>query len=167
MRLGIIDVPTQSRSSVYTATCPFEEKRVGAAAVYCSDGRFGEAMDEFLHDKSNGGLALPHYDRVAIPGGAGCLAGHTCAYHDKNALVRQLEFLIKAHGLRRVVLIAHDGCGFYKDLFMVTRTAEQQQAADLAKAATVIRTFAPNVHVEAYFARKVDGRVAFEPWQCD
>src|ERR1041385_6545087 len=90
MRCGIIDVAPDTPGSIYSSQCPFEEKRVGAAAVYCSDGGFGEAMDEFLHE----GLALPHYDRVAIPGGAACLAGHTCAYHQKNALERQLEFLI-------------------------------------------------------------------------
>ena len=163
MRLGIIDVQTESPNSIYTATTPFEGKRVGAAAVYCSDGRFGEAMDEFLHE----GLALPHYDRVAIPGGAACLAGHTCAYHQKNALERQLEFLIKSHGLRRVVLIAHDGCAFYKDLYLGPRTPEQQQAADFSKAAMLIRTFAPSVDIDAYFARKVDGRVAFEQWRLD
>ena len=40
---------------------------LGAAAVYCSDGRYGEHMDDFLHNC----LGLPRYDRVAIPGGAG------------------------------------------------------------------------------------------------
>ena len=163
MRCGIIDVAPDTPGSIYSSQCPFEEKRVGAAAVYCSDGRFGEAMDEFLHE----GLALPHYDRVAIPGGAACLAGHTCAYHQKNALERQLEFLIRSHGVRRVVLIAHDGCGFYKDLYLGKRTAEQQQAADLSKAAMLIRTFAPNVDIDMYFARKVGNGVAFERWRCD
>jgi hypothetical protein len=50
---------------------------------------------------------------------------------------------------------------------MGLRTTEQQQAADLAKASMVIRTFAPQVEVDAYFARKVAGRVAFERWRAD
>ena len=32
---------------------------------YCSDGRWGEAFDEFCH----AGLGLPRYDRFAVPGG--------------------------------------------------------------------------------------------------
>jgi hypothetical protein len=67
-------VPTKSAPprTVFVGTRPFEAQRIAAAAVYCSDGRFGEQMDEFLHTA----LRLPRYDRVAIPGGAACLAGH-------------------------------------------------------------------------------------------
>src|SRR3982751_6432402 len=101
-------------ATVYAARTPFDANRVGAAAVYCSDGRFGEQMDEFLHE----GLVLPRYDRVAIPGGAACLAGRTSAQTEKTALERQLGFLIEEHGLRRVVLIAHDGCAFYKTVWL-------------------------------------------------
>src|SRR3954467_2758875 len=95
---AILDEPSPV---IYASRTPFDERRVGAAAVYCSDGRFGEQMDEFLHE----GLRLPRYDRVAIPGGAACLAGHSCAHHAKHALERQLEFLIREHALARVVLI--------------------------------------------------------------
>src|SRR3954471_5051672 len=105
---------TEERRSCYTARTSFGENRVGAAAVYCADGRFGEQMDEFLH----AGLGLPRYDRVAVPGGAGCLAGHNHAYYEKAALERQLTFLIRAHALKRVVLIAHENCGFYKDVWL-------------------------------------------------
>jgi hypothetical protein len=138
----------------------FDETRLGAAAVYCSDGRFGEQMDEFLHE----GLGLPRYDRVAVPGGAACLAGHSHAYYERSALERQLGFLIRAHALRRVVLIAHDGCAFYHDVWLGFQTREQRQAADLQAAAAVIRMAHPGAEVEGYFARKVSGKVAFERW---
>src|SRR2546423_11816070 len=126
---------------VHTSVTPFDERRVGAAAVYCSDGRCGEQMDEFLHT----GLGLPRYDRDAVHGGAACLAGHNGAYHDKHALERQLDFLIREHGLRRVVLIAHEGCAFYKDIWLGLRTMKEQQAVDLEKAATQIRSANPMV----------------------
>jgi hypothetical protein len=155
-RLGILNPPRV----VYASATPFDERRVGAAAVYCSDGRFGEQMDEFLH----GGLGLPRYDRLAVPGGAACLAGHTCAYHEKHALQRQLEFLIREHGLSRVVLIAHEGCAFYRDLWLGLRTMKEQQAVDVEKAAAAIRSVNSGVEVEAFFARRGDGRVAFERW---
>lgn len=156
--LGIVDPPPV----VFASATPFDERRVGAAAVYCSDGRFGEQMDEFLHS----GLGLPRYDRLALPGGAACLAGHSCAYHAKHALERQLEFLIREHGLTRVVLIAHEGCAFYKDLWLGLRTIKEHQAVDLEKGAAAIRAATPELEIEMYFAKRKDGRVAFERWGC-
>jgi len=149
----------------FVSQIAFDEHRVGAAAVYCSDGRYGEQMDEFLH----AGLGLPRYDRLALPGGAACLADYLVkSYHEKLALERELEFLIKAHELRRVVLIAHQGCGFYKDLWTGGgRTVEQQQAIDLRQAAEQIRASNRGLSVEAYFARRVDGRVVFEDWNAE
>ena len=144
----------------YVAKTPFDEHRVGAAAVYCSDGRFGDQMDEFLHHA----LELPRYDRVAVPGGAACLADHSLMFHEQSALQRQIEFLIAEHGLRRVVLIAHDGCAFYKTLWTGSRTVEQQQFEDIRRASDRIRLWNSAVDVETYFARKVGGRVTFERW---
>lgn len=142
----------------FTSEIPFETERIGAAAVYCSDGRFGEQMDDFLHHA----LELPRYDRVAIPGGAGCLAGYFAAIREEAALDRQLRLLIKVHGLREVVLIAHQDCAFYSTVRWRNVSLEKQQFEDLAKAAMRIRKFAA-VDVSGYFARKVDGRVQFDP----
>ena len=128
--------------------------------MYCSDGRFGEQMDEFLHRSLN----LPCYDRVAVPGGAACLAGHMMAYHESAAMERQLSFLITAHALTRVVLIAHESCGFYKGMWMGTNGLETQQAIDVQKAAETIWSHHPKMSIEAYFARKVQGKVRFERW---
>jgi len=152
---------SRSTKQRFVSQLAFDDRRVGAAAVYCSDGRYGEQMDEFLHV----GLGLPRYDRVALPGGAACLAGHLVkAYYDKVALERQLEFLISAHSLTRVVLIAHQGCGFYKDVWTNGASVEQQQMDDLRAAAKLIATSNRQVAVETYFARRVDGKVLFEPW---
>jgi hypothetical protein len=160
--MKVIDPPVTSNRALYASRTPFDPNRVGAAAVYCSDGRFGEQMDEFLHE----GLVLPRYDRVAIPGGAACLAGRTNSpFWQKTALEEQLSFLIREHALRQVVLIAHDGCAFYKDLWgHGWRAVERQQAQDLATAAACIRFWNAGVEIEGYFARKVAGRVAFERW---
>src|SRR5215813_13902998 len=56
----------------YESRLPYERTRIHAAAIYCSDGRIGEHFDDFLQS----GLGLPRYDRVALPGGPACLAGH-------------------------------------------------------------------------------------------
>jgi hypothetical protein len=85
-------------------------------------------------------------------------------YHEATALDRQLSFLITSHALTKVVLIAHENCGFYKGLWIGTTPLEQQQASDLQKAADQIRSHHPRVEVDAYFARKVEGKVRFEKW---
>ena len=150
----------RARPVAFTSRLPFDERRVQAAAIYCSDGRFGEQMDEFLH----AGLHLPRYDRVAAPGGAACLAGHAMTYYEQTAMESEVEFLVREHGLRRIVLIAHDGCAFYKSLGHGPASIEEQQAIDLRKAVERITLWQPGLEIEAYFARKVDGNIVFERW---
>ncbi|HVT80807.1 MAG TPA: carbonic anhydrase [Phycisphaerae bacterium] len=147
----------------FTSPFPFVRERVGAAAIYCSDGRYGEQMDDFLHNC----LGLPHYDRVAIPGGAACLAGHLLAMRERGALDRQIKFLVESHGLARIVLIAHQDCGFYKHNVHPSRlrqkSLEEVQFADLAAVASLLRDFCHDLDVDAYFARRVDELVRFDP----
>lgn len=150
----------RARRVTFTSRVPFDERRVQAAAIYCSDGRFGEQMDEFLHE----GLHLPRYDRVAAPGGAACLAGHAMTYYEQTAMESEVEFLVREHGLRRIVLIAHDGCAFYKSLWHGLESVEAQQSHDLKKAVERITLWQPGLQIEAYFARKVDDKIAFERW---
>src|SRR5947207_11048143 len=87
--------------NVFTSSAPFEAERVGAVAIYCSDGRYGDAVDEFLHDS----LGLPNYDRLAIAGGPAWIGLRSSASISQYGLVRdQLDFLVQVHALRRVVL---------------------------------------------------------------
>jgi len=146
--------------TLFVSSQPFEGERIAAAAIYCSDGRWGEQMDEFLQV----GLGLPRYDRVAIPGGAACLAGHMKGFHEKLSLEAQLSFLIKEHGLHKIVLIAHEGCAYYKDVWTGSQSVIEQQAEDLKRAAQHIEFCNKGLEISSYFARKVDGKVAFEPW---
>ena len=147
-------------STPWRHSSPFPSDRIGAAAIYCSDGRFGEAFDDFLHNE----LKLPHYDRLAIPGGAAPLAGHIAAYREEEALREQLRFLIDSHGLSRIVLIAHRHCGFYlKKLHLSEEGLIRRQEADLAAAATAIHALARGLAIDAYLARVEDGRVLIDP----
>ncbi len=139
---------------VHESPAHFDENRVRAAAVYCSDGRFGEHFDDFLH----AALKLPRYDRLAVPGGAACLAGHFLAFREEEGMVEQLRFLVKVHGLERVVLIAHQDCAFYTERLHVSPSQlESQQRDDLETAAERVRSFASSLLVEAYFAPKAAG----------
>src|SRR5262249_53001180 len=95
--------------SVFTSMEPWHPERIGAIALYCSDGRWGEAFDEFCHKH----LLIPRYDRWAVPGGPAWLAttDETGAFYQTAR--EQLDFLIRFHELERIVLITHFGCAYY------------------------------------------------------
>jgi hypothetical protein len=154
---------TAAQAIPYTSPILFEHERIGAAAVYCSDGRYGEQMDDFLHNC----LGLPHYDRVAVPGGAACLAGHLLAMRERGAMDRQLKFLIESHALTRVVLIAHEDCGFYKANVhphkLKQQPLEKLQSVDLKTVTDLLRDYNRNLEIDAYIAKKIAGKVRFEP----
>ena len=70
----------------YESRVKYEQNRIHAAAIYCSDGRLNEHFDDFLQN----GLNLPRYDRVALPGGPACLAGHPEAHLEEQGVVDEL-----------------------------------------------------------------------------
>lgn len=143
----------------YESRIPYEKSRIRAAAIYCSDGRVGEHFDDFLQN----GLNLPRYDRVALPGGPACLAGHPQAHLEEQGVIDELGFLVEVHGLTRIVLIAHESCAFYSArLELKDRRMELVQKADLVRAAAFVHRVTNVSNVEAYFARLDAQRVLFE-----
>jgi hypothetical protein len=145
--------------AVFTSTIPFDEARIRAAAIYCSDGRYGEQMDEFLHQR----LDLPRYDRLSVPGGPACLSGRLAVFWEGRSIEQQLEFLCRVHGLERLVLIAHQSCAFYRDWLKVAPAdVEPQQRDDLARASVVARRISPKLGTEAYLALRTEGQVRFQ-----
>jgi hypothetical protein len=144
----------------YTSRLPYEAARIHAAAIYCSDGRVGEHFDDFLQN----GLGLPRYDRVALPGGPACLANHPQAHLEEQGVVDELKFLVDAHRLKRVVLIAHQNCAFYVSrLELKDRRLELVQRSDLVRAAAVVHRVTGIDDIDAWFARLGDGGIHFEP----
>ena len=98
--------------AVYTCQETWDPERVGALALYCSDGRWGEAFDEFCHKR----LLIPRYDRWAAPGGPAWLVPREAGDGLYQATRTQLDFLVRVHELERIVLITHFGCAFYREL---------------------------------------------------
>lgn len=145
---------------IYDSPFPFEEERIRAVAVYCSDGRLGVQFDDLLHNV----LGLPRYDRLAVPGGAACLASNFQTYREQEALVEQLRFLIDVHGLERVVLIAHENCAFYSHRLRVSPLQlETKQREDMLKAVGRVNSLSSTLKIQAFFARIGErGGVRFE-----
>jgi hypothetical protein len=144
----------------FVSSVPFEEARIRAASLYCSDGRYGEQFDDFLHNA----LALPRYDRLAVPGGPACLTGRLDVFWEGHSAQQALDFLATVHGLERLVLIQHQGCAFYRQWLKVRDEAlEARQLDDLHKAAELMRRRHPELRVDAFFARRLEAEVRFEP----
>lgn len=143
----------------WTSSVPFLNKRIHAAAMYCSDGRIGEQCDDLCQNA----LGLPRYDRLVVPGGAACLAGHPEIEHEEHASHEELRFLIDVHAIERVVLIAHEGCAFYSHRLRVKGDdLRARQIDDLALACRHVQQLASSLCVEAFYAAIQGDRVRFE-----
>jgi len=139
----------------YELTSKIEHRATEVLAVHCSDHRFQGALREFL-DQTLGLNA--NYDLLAVPGGPGCLAEEP--YLPKFAWVSRkwFRFLIEAHSLARVILIAHQDCGWYKWLAEYeasegrTASARQRQERDLGRIRDFLAADFARLQIETYYA---------------
>jgi hypothetical protein len=135
--------------AVYTSTEAWHPERIGALALYCSDGRWGEAFDEFCHRR----LLIPRYDRWAVPGGPAWLVARDTASHLYQATREQLDFLVRVHELERIILITHFGCAFYSGhLHQEAEACLPAQMDDVRTVAKTLRGWFPKMAVEGYLA---------------
>jgi hypothetical protein len=142
------------RRWLYESPTHWEQERIHAVVLYCSDGRFGEQFDDFSYNY----LRLFRYDRLAIPGGPAELARGT-----NPALQHHMQFLLDAHQLERVVLIQHQACAYYGQYLGVSpERIEAVQREDLLRATDAIRRIDPKLMVEAYLAQRDESHVGFE-----
>lgn len=97
----------------------WNEQRPETLVIACSDGRFQEEVDEFLQRH----LAIDHYDRLYVPGGAGALATSADELIRADRFRTECQFLIGSHWIERVILMFHGPaedsptealCGDYK-----------------------------------------------------
>ncbi len=77
-------------------------------------------------------------------------------------LIECLDLLIKAHKVERVVLIAHDDCGYYKHRYpkLAPEKLRQQQRDDLLVALSALKQ--RGIKAQAFFAFVDSGEVVFE-----
>jgi hypothetical protein len=145
---------------MYVSPTPYRAERIYAAAVYCSDGRIGDQIDEFLHH----GLGFPRYDRLVCPGGPAALSGRLLALWDARGVEEQMRFLVQIHDINTVVLVAHEGCAYYAHrLGVPPERTEAEQRHDLNTAARAILKLAPGLTVMQYLARHVGTAIGFDP----
>jgi len=152
-----MELPPNLPMPVFTSTEPWQSQRVGALAIYCSDGRWGDAFDEFCHRS----LLIPRYDRFAVPGGPAFLASAGGEPPGRGAR-GQLEFLARVHGIERIVLIAHHGCAFCLERCGGNeRDCLPAQIDDVKKAAQTLRGWFREIRTEGYLAMRSDNALSF------
>jgi len=161
-RLGLgergIDLGPSLPMAVYHALERWQDERIRALALYCSDGRWGEAFDEFCQQH----LRIPRYDRLAVPGGPAWIAASPEDPGQRSAIRIPIDFLVRAHDLQRVVLITHYGCAWYGQ--RMQRSPDEclrAQTEDVQTAAVVLHEWYPNLRVEAYLAMRKQAWLSF------
>ncbi len=154
------DNSSESPITCFSSQIPFDGQGCGAALIFCSDGRFADQVNDFMQNC----LGLFGYDRLAIAGGPVCFAGYFDSYREEEAAISHLKFLVRLHGLNRLILISHEQCGFYSDFLKVHDIdLLDRMRTDLATAVRRVNSATPRLHVEAYLARLNDAQVWFEP----
>jgi hypothetical protein len=144
--------------SVFTSAKRWNPERIGALALYCSDGRWGEAFDEFCHRH----LQIPRYDRWAVPGGPAWLATQNDELGFGQTAREQLDFLVQAHQLERIVLITHYGCAYYgQRLGQPAEECLAVQIEDASVATATLRRTYPEMRLEAYLAMRSGNSLSF------
>ena len=140
-------------AAVFTSSERWNSERIGALALYCSDGRWGDAFDDFCHKH----LLIPRYDRWAVPGGPAWVAIRDPAVEFAHAAREQLDFLVKAHQLGRIVLITHYGFALYgHKLGKAPDECLSAQIEDIRIAAAALRTWYADMRVDGYLAMRDD-----------
>jgi len=161
----------EESNTVFASRQVWQSERPRIMVVACSDGRYQQSLDEFLHS-----LNIHHYDRLYAPGGPGALAPSSFSYFRGEHFRQESEFLIRAHLLQEIMLIFHGAalpegpkeatCADYLRKMPYATQAEihRQQEADLKEVVKSITRWDPTVRVRAFRAEvERDHRVLFVP----
>ena len=137
------------------AKTPFDAKHPEALAMYCSDGRFTEAIEELLH-----GLGHARLDTLTIPGGPALLDLTSSNLGAVDVMREAATFLIRGHRIKRVVLLGHEGCGYYRARFPYESpdAMRRRQLDDIRQAARWVSANHEELTVTSYFATPEDER---------
>jgi carbonic anhydrase len=144
----------------FVAKAAYDPSHPDALALYCSDGRFTDSVEELLHS-----LGHARLDTLTMAGGPGLFNLWIAGIGDSTSIASGAKFLIEAHRIKRVILIAHEGCGYYKKHLpgRAPRDVRHQQEDDLRLAARTLETARSGLRVDAFYACIAEGHVAFDP----
>lgn len=136
----------------------FDETHPEALVIQCSDGRYTPIVAELM--RSNG---IERYDVMAMPGGPALLDMASASILQSEACKNGTSFLVKGHGIKKIWLLAHAGCGFYKNALigMPSQSIIDRQNNDLQRAANWLRTINSSLMVAATYIEHTNGFAVF------
>jgi hypothetical protein len=148
----------------YESPIAWDPRRPDTVVISCVDGRWRQHIQDFALQHLRAG---PNSDFLAVPGGIEPLTLLDLVPKDFNFLRRRLEGLVEAHGIQRIVAVAHEDCAWYRkrQFGPVKVDLEARQRGDLKKAAERLKEMFPEAAVETYYARLGTGsppKVLFE-----
>ncbi|HYH95778.1 carbonic anhydrase [Hyalangium sp.] len=146
-------------SKPFVSKVPYEPGHPHVLAIYCSDGRFTEAVEELSHH-----LGHERIDTLTFPGGPGLLNRWSADYMESDMITRAANFLIQGHHIQEVLLLAHAGCGYYQNRHgaLGAEFIAEQQLKDLEAAAEELRKAHPDLIVHKFFVRPKGTKITFE-----
>ena len=135
----------------YESTLPWNPERPDTTIITCVDGRWYQHFQEFARVHLNAGART---DFLAVPGGIEPLTLLNLVPKDFNFFRRRIEGLVEAHGTRRIVVIAHQDCAWYRTrkIGPIVLDPRSRQIADLRRSAVKMREMFSGVTVEIYYA---------------
>lgn len=139
----------------------YDPEHPTSLAVWCSDGRFTKAVEDLLR-----GDGMARFDTLTLPGGPALFTGRSASPSDLDTMTTSAEFLISAHKVTHVVLIAHENCGYYRRLMGPAATEDAikaRQEADILRAEVALLKLHPGIQVDGWYATVSSGKVAFDP----
>jgi hypothetical protein len=132
-------------------------------AIHCGDYRFQQAFHEFLTATLKLGDA---YDLMVLPGGPLSLTHQLSHSEDTRSARKWSRFFVENHGIKRVVLIQHQDCGWYQSMSPKLRdpaALRSRQEQDLKLAAEVLKETFPDLRVDLYLAQwDADDRITID-----
>lgn len=134
---------------VFQGRTAFHEAHPTALAVYCSDGRFTESVEELLR-----ALGHERLDTLTMPGGPALLHSFAALLIEYEAAASATRFLIRGHGITRAVLVAHSGCGYYRARYAgeSSERVQARQHDDLRGARDLLVAANPGLTVDLFYA---------------
>lgn len=144
----------------YESKQPWSDGKTETLVIHCSDHRFQAHMDEFVRE----GLKRKSFDRLVLPGGPQFLIASSYLPKFEWAGRRWAKYLTKQHGIKEVICIAHENCGWYRNItvgYLSLPLLQERQMKDLQRVRGVLEEMFPGVKVELFYAQPKEKGVEF------
>ena len=116
----------------------------GRLVIFCSDESFIKANMAFLKNS----LEIQGSDLMVLPGGP------VFIINDEPDLMERLKILVDAHKIKKIILISHSDCSYYKKNFddFSEEDILEKQMDDNQKAINKLGKLFKDISVQAFHA---------------